>query len=617
MKYITKDVSDIFTLHGSFALLSGEPVATDGGFEFEGNGLKLTANITKHPSGVVCRRDTVKNISDKPITISSALSKFVFNGGEHEVYTQRSVWCGERYGAWQPLVTEICAANDEIRHNAGAAPFTAVYNLQNGRGMAFHVLADGKWRLRVRNFYSQSGSRKNLTVELGLDDSDLRAVLSPDEELQLPTVLFYSFTSKNDMDAYKLHRYCRDVYPTPSLPVIYNTWMSKFDNISYDILSEQLEAAKHIGAEYFVIDAGWFGRPNVWFDSVGDWEECADASMAGRMKEFADKVHSYGLGFGVWFEIERASLNSRAYAEHPERYLVEDGYAFVNFGDADVCRHILDTVSSQIEKYGVDFIKFDFNATLTYDADGLSFMNFFKGYRGFIRDLRQRFPSLYLENCASGGLRMALSNLDGFDSFWMSDDHSLYNQLEIFKNTLRRMPSNMLEKWITIGSIAPFEPLYGGGTTEKILMSGDAGWDHVETVNKNYLESVAVGGPIGISCDLTKLSDDLTETLRKLISEHKAERSFWAESECRILCDTPTLTVLQYSDSAQKKIKLFTFSSLPLQNSVTVYPVVDESAEYICSDGTTVSGAALAENGVDMFISVRRYNSNKLTLTAK
>lgn len=616
MSYKNKvsSISDLFTLRGSFAPPSGELTPTENGFVAECEKFTLRSELYPHPSGVTKRVDSIKNTSSEPITLRSALSKFVFNGGEHEVYTQRSFWCAERYGAWQPLVTEVCASNDDVRANAGASPFVAIYNLQNRRGFAFHILADGKWRFRVRNFYTQTGQKKNVTVELGLDDSDLSLTLGAGESLELPAILCYEFCEKTDMDAYKLHRYCNDVYPPRRLPVIYNSWMSKFDNISYDILSEQLQRAAELGCEYFVIDAGWFGKPNAWYDSVGDWIECKEASMAGRMAEFADKVRANRLKFGLWFEIERASLTSDAYASHPEHFLLEDGGAFINFASPAACEYIKGVLFEQIDKYGIEYIKFDFNAVLTYDSEGLSFVKFFKGYRDFISSIRERYPDIYIENCASGGMRMALASLEGFDSFWMSDDHSLYNQLEIFKNAVVRMPSNSLETWLTIRSLESFEPVYGGGVGEKILMSGDAGWDHIESVFEDYLKAVAVGGPIGISCDLTRLSPKLFGALASIISEHKADRLFWQRSECRILCDTDSLTVLQFNDPDFEKIKIFSFSTLPIQNLATVYPVSD-GGDYEL-DGKTLSASALGNEGIELDVS-RRFGANSLTLCKK
>jgi len=590
---------DLYSIYGNIKNLGGSLEKTDNGFYYENGELEIQTSFSDHTSGVFKRRDTVTNVSGQDITLSGAQAKFVFSGGEYEVYTQYSEWCAESQGAWQPLVTEVSAENNDIRMNTGSVPFVAIYNRQNGRGVAFHLLSESKWSIKVKKSYSQTGHRKTVTVELGMDDGGFSYELKAGESLKLPNILFYEFTNKTDMDAYKLHRYCNDVMPARSLPIIYNSWMSKFDNISYDILSEQLEKAKQIGAEYFVIDAGWFGKPNEWFDSVGDWKECTEASMAGRMKEFADKVRAQGLKFGIWFEIERAASGSKVAKEYPQHYFFEGGHYFVNFASKETCEYIFDIVASIVKHYGVEFIKFDFNAEITYDPSHHAFIDYFKGYNGFIRRLGKEFPTLYLQNCASGGLRMAMGALSGFDSFWMSDNHSLYTQLDIFKNTLIRMPSRALERWITIRSHEDFVPVYGGGKTEKILVSGDAGWGYMEAVNESFLKNSIVGGPIGISCDLTRLSEATLKLLAEEIEKYKSEREFWINSECRILCDTESLLVLQFNDSSFKKIKIYTYLKVPHQNEVVVYSVCDTSAKYAVN-GKKVSGEQLCDDGFEI-----------------
>ena len=42
-------------------------------------------------------------------------------------------------------------------------------------------------------------------------------------------------------------------------PVIYNTLLYRFASFTVEQLRQQLAAAKKIGCEYFVVDAGWFG----------------------------------------------------------------------------------------------------------------------------------------------------------------------------------------------------------------------------------------------------------------------------------------------------------------------------------------------------------------------
>ncbi len=614
MNYKTEKVQHLYTLKGNFTMPTGNVEGKNGGFCYKGEGYVVETSLTKHPSGVNVRKDVIKNVSDKAISLRAALAKFTFNGGEYEVFTQYSEWCHESVGKWQPLVSETGVGNTDIRSNTGNSPFLAIYNTQNGRGMAFHVLANSTWQMKARKDYDNSCHKKSIDVEIGINEKGFDYLLEAGQSLEMPTILFYEFKNKVDMDAYKLHRYYNDIKPARSMPLAYDTWLSNFDNVNFDGLMAQLEKAKELGLEYFTIDAGWYDKPYKVWDNLGDWKEETEDSMAGRMKEFADKVREYGLKFGLWFEIERASLTSKTYQEHPEHYIVEGGYAFVNFANPETREYIYKKLEDNIVKYGIEFIKFDYNDDLTYDSTNHSFIEYFKGYHEFLHRINREHPEVYLENCASGGLRMSLASLEGFDSFWISDNHSLYTQLEIFKNTLIRMPSRALETWLTISSLEGFTPVYGKECGEKILASGNHDWTHLEAVQESYLKAVMFGGPIGMSCNLTKLSANLIALLKEKFDEFKRDRDFWAKSECHILCDTDTMLVLQFNDIDFKEIKIFSYAKYAIQNDITVYPVLDASASYTVGD-KTVSAAEIDENGVTLGVDwINRITANSTIL---
>ncbi len=579
------NVNRLFKIKATGIKLDGELTEAPSGYEYLQDGIFLTVE-EKAEDGIRIRRSVIKNTGDKPVKLRELLSKFVFDGGEYEVYTQYSHWTAESKGKWQPLSTGIFAKSKEIRTNNSSNPFFAIYNTQNQRGWAFHIISDGLWQYRIYRNFIQARYNMEVMVEAGYEDLDYE--LMPQEALELPTVLYYQFKNKLDLDAYKLHAYVNRKQ-TPRLPVIYNSWMGVFDNISTDILMPQLERAREIGCEYFVIDAGWFGEKYKWFHNVGDWREITTSQMMGKMKEFADTVRSYGLKFGLWFEIERASLTSQAVKEHPEYYIFEGDHAFVDFAKKEAVDHIFDVLAGNIRKYNIEFIKFDFNAMLSYDERDRAFIDYFKGYKAFMARIRAEFPDIYLECCASGGLRMSLNNLQSFDSFWISDNHSINAQLEIYKDTLIRMPSNILEKWITVGSTSNGKPA--------ITVSGDAGWGFVEGVKPEFLEAIMLSGPIGISCDLTKLLPEHLEILKGQIQKHKAERDFWQRSQARILANTETLTCIQYSDEKSERIKLFTFSKRRMQNKYTAYPLCE--GNYISGD--TVYNEP-SENGIEIII---------------
>lgn len=610
------NVKQTYTLRGSFPLPVGNLNKTESGFTYEGDGYKVETAVEKHESGVYKRIDVITNVSDKPIDIRAALSKFSFDGGEYEVYTQYSEWCHEGVGAWQRLVTEVGVGNEDVRTNVGSAPFLAIYNLQNGRGVAFHVLSRSKWQMTAKKFYSHQGHVKDVTVEIGINEKGFDYTLLPGEALTMPAVLYYEFRNKTDMDAFKLHRYYNCVKPARSMPLVYDTWLSNFDDISYELLTEQLEVARELGIEYFTVDAGWFFKPREWWNSVGDWEEETEASMRGRMKEFSDKVREYGLKFGLWFEIERAGTQSNTAKEHPEYYIFENGYGYVNFADKAARDYIYNKLEANIKKYGIEYIKFDYNAELTYDKNNHAFIEFFEGYHEFLDRIAAEHPEIYLENCASGGLRMSLASLEGFDSFWISDNHSLYTQLEIFKNTVIRMPSRALETWLTVASVEDFTPTYDGKYAEKIISSGNADWSHAEFVEESFVKAVMFGGPIGISCNLTKLSDSFKAVLKEKFDLFKAERDFWAESECHILCDTDTMLVLQFNDEKYNEVKIFSFVDNAMQNEITVYPVLDGTAEYSVGEKTRTV-ADIDENGVTLSVNWQQRRTGNSTVLKK
>ena len=597
-----KSIADMVCLAGDFAVPEGPAIPGDGYAVCENHRLRVTTAITSGGYGVMERVDTVENISREPLHIRTALACFRLAGGDYEIYSQYSQWTGESRGAWTPLHTAVGARNSDVRSNTSAAPFFALFNRQTGRGLAFHILAEGMWQYEVRRHYV-SGGEKDVRVELGPDNRNMEILLAPGEKLTLPRILFYPFRNRLDMDAYKLHRYCRQRYCPKAFPVVYNTWMSNYDRVSLEGLTQQLEKAKELGAEYFVMDAGWFGAPNGWFDAVGDWTESEESGLQGGLAELADRVRGAGLKFGLWFEIERASLKSHAYREHPRYYIPQNGNAFVNFGDSAACDYIFNILAENIKRYGIEYIKFDFNANLTDDPQKMAFSGYMAGYRAFVARLGREFPQVYLENCASGGMRMSLSSLEGFDSFWISDNHSLYTQLEIFKNTLIRMPSRALETWISIRSLEQFGPVYNGDTTEKILMSGDACWDKLEVIPEDYLQASVLGGPIGISCDLTRVSEKTLDGLRNLIAEVKRDREFWLASECHILCDSPGLLVLQFCDEKYDRLVLCVYAREPDQNEVTVYPVVTSDTAYADGNGNIYSAETLAEDGIDVPVS--------------
>ena len=114
-----KRARELFAVKGSFSPVDAELTRDGNVLLATSEKYALSAEFCPHSTGVYSRRDRIKNISDEGLTVLSALSRFTFNGGEYEVYTQYSEWTGESKGAWQPLVTEIGGHSESVRCNSG------------------------------------------------------------------------------------------------------------------------------------------------------------------------------------------------------------------------------------------------------------------------------------------------------------------------------------------------------------------------------------------------------------------------------------------------------------------------------------------------------------------
>ena len=452
--------------------------------------------------------------------------------------------------------------------------------------------------VRRRNI---GGGKSEVEVVIGSDADNFNLSLAPGENAGLSEIIYFGFRNKTDLDCHKLHRYMDDIAPRRTMTVIYNTWLSNFDSFTFDSLRDKAVIASRIGAEYFVVDAGWFADAMSWWNSVGDWKENQSGGFSGRMREFSDIIHSLGMKFGLWFEIERATKASESVNLNRDYYIGYGGQYFVDFSKPEAREHILDLLNDRIKRYRIDFIKFDFNADISDDPYCDAFISYYRGYEKFIKELRSAHPDIHLENCASSGMRMQLANGCLLDSFWLSDNQSAFDVIRIYKDTMLRMPPQWIEKWATTRSLTDFSPVYGGNKTDKLLTTCDAVWGNVASLAYSWIEGFLSASPLGISCDMTKLTDGVLDRLAKHISEYKRDRGFFLNADCMIITDTKEITSFEYCDRDMSAIKILTFIKTPPQNALVIYPAVDTAKNYNIN-GQIISGAEIDRFGIRLEI---------------
>lgn len=598
------NVREMFRGHGSFGPICGELHKDSEKFICENELYHLQSKLESDQNGVFTRQDTFKNVSDEPLHLNCLHSRFIFQGGEYEVYTQSNSWQSESAGGWQELVSSVRIVGASTRTAQHAVPFMVLWSKQQNRGVAFHLLPCSSWEINVTRIAS-GGKYTSVVVDMGILERDLDLCIAPEESVELPKILCYEVLDRVSLDSWKLHAYMNRNYPRREMPVVFNSWLYRFTDFDYETMKAQVAPAANMGAEYFVIDAGWFGNGGGWFGSIGDWKENTKGNFAGRMAELARDVRQAGMKFGIWMEPERAGPQTDALLSHKEYYTKGDAdeFYFLDFSNPKARAWMLDVITGLVEKYGVAFIKDDYNADMYYDVHHTAFLKYHQGHEQFIKDLRHRHPELYLSACGSGGMRMELAEYIKFDSTWPTDNCSPYRGLRIYKDTLLRRPPQGFERVLALHSLMNYDEFYRPfaketrTSVERAVACGDAIWKHLEGVTPSFLKAYMTGGPIVFSCDLTKLSPQLTEALKDRISEIKRDRSFWMQAVARILCDTPTVVALQYNNEELSKVVVQLFTLEAQQRYFTVRPYVDAAKTYLLN-GEKISGSKILEEGI-------------------
>lgn len=220
--------------------------------------------------------------------------------------------------------------------------------------------------------------------------------------------------------------------------VTYNTWFAYGTSISEDLLRKEVDRAAAIGVELFVVDAGWYTdreRDSVWDFEAGLGRLTEDRDrFSSSLASLRDYIHNAGLRFGLWVEPERVALNVLDELGVNEGWLATQGGQYGSDKAGQIClagaparAWLVDRLSTLIETVGPDYLKWDNNGWINCDRSdhghGPTDGNFahVDGLYEVLREIRQRFPNLLIENCSGGGNRLDFGMLALSDAGWMDD----------------------------------------------------------------------------------------------------------------------------------------------------------------------------------------------------
>lgn len=345
----------------------------------------------------------------------------------------------------------------------GYLPFISVEDKKNGVCWAAETEAPASWTIEAvfrNNAISVGGGRGDFL------SAHWRKTLKTGETEK--TNKAYLTVTKGSLEnaAARLARYFDDTDEIKDverdLPVLYNEYCYTWGKPEAKTLEKMLPEIAAIGCKYFVIDDGWFY--NVYNDKryvIGDWNVNKEYYPEG-LKAFADKVRSYGMIPGVWYEFEGVSEHSDVYRDHPDWLLTRDGKiinnggrTFLDFRKEEVLNYLREKVIKNLVNCGIGYMKVDYNSNAGFGADGAesygeAIRQHIDAVLAFFEEIKRSVPSLVLEICSSGGMRHEPRFLSLGDMCSFSDAHENAGGVPVAMNLHRFIPPRKLQIWATI-----------------------------------------------------------------------------------------------------------------------------------------------------------------------
>ena len=379
----------------------------------------------------------VTNISDENVGLEY-VSSFAYNGineGELSpnenlrVYIPHNNCCREFN--WQEY--SICELGID---NAGSSkrinvyssgtwstkeyiPMGAVVNTETQNAYLWQIENNGSWQWEISStswalYFKLSGPTET--------ENHWHKELAPGESFESVTAcvtLGEDFESAlAEMTAYRRAIF-DNAYRDSSLAVIFNDYMNC---LWADPTEEKerpiIDLAAKVGAEYYVMDAGWYAN-GTWWETVGEWMPC-EWRFPNGLKSVFDYIKSKGMVPGIWLEIEVMGINcplakvwpdDRFFMRHGRR-IIDHGRYQLDFRNPDVRDFATGVVDRLISEYGIGYIKTDYNidggigTEIDSDSFGDGLLEHNRAYFSWIKSIMEKYPHLIIENCASGGMRM-------------------------------------------------------------------------------------------------------------------------------------------------------------------------------------------------------------------
>lgn len=419
-----------------------------------------------------------------------------FDSG-HLTVRRGDVWLTHLHGDWasetemtqEPLTRGLrVIRNSDGTRNAHLDAPEVMLSLDGepregwGRTIGAVLCWSGNFEIRIN-----TTTKNEHHLYAGIDPQASQYVLEPKQVFETPHLaLSYSERGMGGVSR-NFHRWARTEgmlhRGMQTGDILLNSWEGLYFNINEERMIQMMDDIAGFGGELFVMDDGWFGdkyQRNDDSSTLGDWV-VDKKKLPGGLKALTKAAAQRGIKFGIWIEPEAVNTKSELFDKHPEWALQVKGREMkLGRGGTQL---VLDMTNPKVQDFAFDlvdkllteypeiaYIKWDANASiqnvgslyLPKEKQANMYIDYHLGLLKVLRRIRDKYPDVVIQDCASGGGRANYGLLPYFDEFWVSDNTDALQRVFIQWGTSLFFPANAMAAhinhcpyWNTGGRVIP------------------------------------------------------------------------------------------------------------------------------------------------------------------
>jgi len=438
--------------------------------------ISVKVHTLLHGGPVMIRWLDITNTGSKPTAITkvSPWSGMLWNSNGYkeriqengeapfEVATAKYEEWGHE-GAWtfDPVSNGTKTVSGTRGRSGWGHPTFFARNRATGEWFVATLGWSGNWTMHVTGAEDKARDQARLFFDLGPSAADpVLRVLEPGETVKSPETHLLLMRADLDHVIQALHEHVRKNILPPNVPG--REYQVESNHRGYIVdhedeagMKREIDMAADVGAEEFLIDAGWYGpEPNQWWNNVGDWY--AGSWLPNDINPIREYARKKGLLFGLWVEIESIGQASKLRKEHPDWVLTRNGKPVANgrlldYANPAVVAWAESEIVRIIQKYDLDMFRLDYNSTAEEDGNRMKdgFLEntdwrHVEALYGIFDRVRKRFPGVIFQNCAGGGGRLDYGIMRRFQNTELSDWLRAPRGLKILNGMTWLLPPEIL-----------------------------------------------------------------------------------------------------------------------------------------------------------------------------